>query len=182
MDGEVGPVVVFDFPGVLTLCKLANELADALEQFQTTRTDALNTALGLWRGPEAEKMVNEVAPAEHANVLTGVQALRSGAEQWATSWKDAQQQYNNREYAKAVKYEQDDRSGWEKFGDGFMGQDDSADQMPEPPTSAAPVAPDYAPPSSFVSYKKSGDAWTMYEWTDVPTGVHAAASEPGQAA
>ncbi len=182
MDGEVGPEVVFDFPGVLQLCKQANDLADALEQFQATRTDALNTALGLWRGPEAEKMVNEIAPAEQTNVLTGAEALRSGAEQWATSWKDAQQQYNNREYAKAVKYEQDDRSGLEKFGDAIMGQDNSAERMPEAPTSAAPVAPDYAPPSTFVSYKKSGDTWTMYEWNDVPTGAHGASAEPGQAA
>jgi hypothetical protein len=176
---DVGPVVVFDFPGVLALCKLANDLADELDQYRTTRTEALQTALQLWRGPQAQRMVSEVGPAEAANLANGAAMLRSGAEQWAISWRDAQDQYNNREYAKAVKYEQDDRSGGEKFGDWFMGQDDSAEQMPEPPESAAPAPPNYAAPSSFVSYKKSGETWTMHQFDDVPSGIYDANGEAG---
>lgn len=180
MDGEVGPPVVFDFPGALELCRQAQDLAKKLEQYRDQRDEALNTAFELWRGGMAHTMKTAIAPQERANLTAAAESLTTGATEWATSWQKAQQQYNNRENVKAVKYEQDDRSGAEKFFDTLFKQDDSAKQMPEPHPSAAPTPDGYQAPTPFVSYKKTGEEWTMHEFYDVPTGSYSQHHEAGQ--
>ena len=148
----VGPAIVFDFEGVLDLCAQAWSLADDLETYGTTRDTALVTALEDWKGPEATTMVQDVWPAESANLTTGVEQLRQGALAWAEQWRDAQTAYNMREYTAAIEQEKSTRSTGESLWDGFIGQDDSAKHVPEPAASAAPAPPSFEAPTGFVSY------------------------------
>jgi hypothetical protein len=171
MDGEVGPPVKFDFVEVLSLCRKSIELADSMETFQIERQDALVVAFEKWRGPEARKMADPVAVQEQQNVVNGVNTLRQGAAAWAEQWKDAQQQYNNREHKIAFKKEQNSRSGWEKFMNGLMGQDDSASVVPEAPDSTTPTEPTFKADTGFVAYTfhGHGDWSTAYGFEDGPT-------------
>ena len=171
---DVGPPVAFDFGGALALCRDLWALADDLEDYVQARAQALETALEDWRGPEAQKMVGEVWPAELTNISNGINQLRTGALGWAASWADAQRQYNLREYQKAVNAEQDSRSFGEGFVDGLLGKDDSADFIPTPADSSTPVAPGFRPASGFVSYhQESHSDWThRYTTSDAPGGAY----------
>lgn len=152
MDGSIGPQVVFDFAGVLELCREMWVLADDLESYGTVRNEALGTALQDWRGPEADTMLADVHPTETQNLVNGISQLRTGAAMWAVNWRDAQQQHNNRVYQIAVKQEKDTRGGGEKVVDFLFGKDDSARHVPAPAASEIPTAPAFSPPTGFVTY------------------------------
>lgn len=170
---DAGSSVQFDFGGALALCRDLWALADDLEAYARTRDGALQTALTDWRGPEAVKMVDEVRPAELQNLAQGVDQLRNGALGWAASWADAQRQYNNQAYSKAIKDEQDSRSFGEGLVDGFLGKDDSARHVPAPADSAIPQAPAFLPGSGFVSY-------IQYDHSDWGISYHTADSPHGR--
>lgn len=169
---KVGPPVAFDFGGVLALCRDLWSLADDLESYFTKRGQSLATALQDWKGPEAETMMQQVYPAEAANLATGINQLRSGAVEWAVSWADAQRQYNNREYALAVNAEKDSRSFGESFVDGLLGQDDSGRQVPAPGDSSVPQPPSFLAASGFAVYTENGHSdWSLtYRYGDGPSG------------
>lgn len=169
---KAGPPVAFDFGGVLTLCRDLWALAEDLETYFGKRTESLRTALDDWKGPEADKMVSQVFPAESTNLANGISQLRSGAVEWAQSWAAAQDQYNNREYALAVNREQDSRSWGESLVDGFLGQDDSGKQVPAPASATVPQPPSFHPGSGFARYDQSGHSdWSLtYRVADAPGG------------
>lgn len=169
---KAGPPVVFDFGGVLSLCRDLWALADDLDAYFGQRAEALHTALADWKGPEADRMVQEVFPAEATNLANGISQLRSGAVEWAQAWADAQEQYNNREYALAVKAEEDSRSFGESFVDGLLGQDDSGQQVPSPAGSAVPQPPGFGVPSGFAVYRQQSHSdWLLsYIFSESPPG------------
>lgn len=172
MDGDIGPQVVFDFGGVLDLCRDLWALATDLETYGVTRDTALATALEMWRGPEATSMVTEVWPSEDLNLTTGIGQLKEGALAWAFNWADAQQMHNNRTYQIAVKQEKDTRSGGEKVVDLLFGADDSARHVPAPAASVVPAAPGFEPTTGFVSYIQHAHSdWTAtYRMSIASTG------------
>ncbi len=169
---DVGPAVVFDFGGVLALCRDLWALAEDLEGYKTTRGAALDVALEDWRGPEATVMITDVRPTEDLNLKTGIDQLRAGAIGWANTWASAQQMYNNREYAIGVNQEQSTRSTGESVVDFFMGKDDSARHVPSPAASAAPQPPMFYPTTGFISYTQHAHSdWTAsYRTADSPHG------------
>ncbi len=169
---DIGPPVVFDFAGALTLCRDLWALADDLETYGADRTAALLVALEDWRGPEADSMTEDVWPAETSNLVTGIDQLRSGALAWADSWSAAQQMHNNRQYAIAIDQEQSTRSTGEQFVDWFVG-DDSARHVPAPGESATPQAPGFEPTTGFISYiQHSHSDWeASYHHGETPGGL-----------
>lgn len=134
-----GARVRFDFDGALALARKLWSLADDLERSKLTRTQQADTAKAVWRGQYADQFGVRMTDEDttRANVING---LREEAKGWATSWKNAMDEQNRRNRAKAVDEERENRSGAEKFGDFFVG-DDSDEQVAKARTADVPQPP-----------------------------------------
>lgn len=135
--------VRFDFEGALALARKLWAMADELERSKVTRTKSAATAKTVWRGAYADQFAVRMTDEDtsRANV---VNSLRKEAEEWATSWANAMNEQNRRNRAKAVDAEREQRSGEEKFGDFFVG-DDSDEQVAKVGDATPPKGPSFTP-------------------------------------
>lgn len=142
--------VRFDYDGSLALARRLWSLADELHGVNGKRLGAAEVALWSWQGTYAQQFATRVNE-EQASGQRVAFALREEARGWATSWAQAINQQNKRLRGSEVDRVRESRSGMEKFGDRFVG-DDSDNQVPLAPVASVPQPPHFTPTGSLVVY------------------------------
>ena len=136
--------VPFDFPGVLSLCRMLWDLADELDGIKTSRSTAATTALNQWEGPFATEFTTR-SSSETTSASQIAAGLRSDARGWAAAWKSAMDENNRRRWARHHEEWKDDQS----WVDDLFG---SEDKTPNPEPVAQPQPPGFAATGSLVNY------------------------------
>lgn len=147
---SLGPSVVFDFDGSLTLARKLFAMADELDLLLRSRLDLASTALAHWSGEYADDFVERIDTEQSVGVQL-VGQLRGEADGWAVEWQRAMDQENWNRYAAAVKRVEHDRSLVDSFVGFFAGHDDLPSQ---PAPAGVPVAPGFWPTRSFANYSR----------------------------
>lgn len=145
-----GDVVDFDFDGSLQLARQLWSLAASIQSEDGDRETDFDTAKAKFEGPHADSFVSR-RDQERTDRTTVVEALRDDARNWAQAWATAMDQQNKNNRAARVEEIRENRSGWEKFGDVFVG-DDSDDQVPMPDAVAVPSAPQFLATATPIVY------------------------------
>lgn len=127
--------VRFDFDGSLRLARSMWAFAEELEAAKARRGSHAAAALASWRGPFGDEF-RERSDDEAASLASLISGLRSNADAWAQSWKDAMDEQNRRLHARRVDQIKAERSNLEKVGDFFTGFD-----YPPAPAPVAKPAP-----------------------------------------
>jgi hypothetical protein len=118
-------------------------LADTVESTQDIREKDAAIAQRLWQGKYANEFATRIND-EATSARRIADGLRAEARGWATAWKSAMDEQNRRNRAGKVDSVRKQRSGWERFGDIFLG-DDSEKQVAAAPVAATPQPPNFSP-------------------------------------
>ena len=135
--------VTFPYEACLSLARALWALSTGITgTYQPARISAAQTAVKEWQGKFRQdfdqRMTTSISDA--SGVAGSLQAAAKGlAAQWAQA-NYQQQQYN---YARAVQHKRDSKSGWDKVGDWFGGDNTNYGSPPKPPE--VPQPPGFAP-------------------------------------
>ena len=132
--------VVFDYDGALNAARRLWALAEEIETMMAARETARDAATVGFVGVFATQFGDRIGQ-ERTDVNNAITQLRTGASEWAASWKDAMDEENRVRYARAYQYSKDNQ--------GLIGHLDGVERPPDVIAVAVPTSPLFTATSGF---------------------------------